>query len=414
MRKKRFSISMPKGYSKTLHALMIIISLFGIVMVTSAEMSGNTNASLVRSITKQLIFILLGYSSMVFLARNFTFKWFRNGTFFFYFILIGLIVFNIIPRFFPITFGAYNWIRIPGVGTIQPSEITKPIVIAIVAVTLGGLPTQKWMLDKTQLKKIKFWTRIKRLLKVIWEPVLAVFVIIGIILLVQRDLGTAMIILMTCIFMFFTATHPFLSTIQKPLFVAFVGAMGLIVFLMSPSGIHLLENVGLQSYQLNRITSLYNLFDSERALSTSMQQVNGLLAFARGGLFGNGLGNSILKYGYIPATESDYILAIIIDETGFFGFLFISIGFLLIIGILFKNAFKMTYQPARLYLIGTAVYIFIHYLFNVGGTSGLVPLTGVPLLLLSAGGSSQLACFMAIGVCQRLIADYRRKSAKKA
>ena len=73
---------------------------------------------------------------------------------------------------------------------------------------------------------------------------------------------------------------------------------------------------------------------------------------------------------------------------------------------LFKFAFLMKSEKGQIILIGTAMYILIHFLLNVGGVTGLIPLTGVPLLMISAGGSSTLSLMMAIGISQAVITQY--------
>lgn len=401
---------MPKGYSKILHTIMLVMSVIGTIMVTSASMYNASNASLTMTLVKQVGFMLISYIAMVFFARNFNWAWFRSGTISLKIITVLLIVALLVPRLFPAVNGSYNWIPIGKFASIQPSEIAKPFMIAMVAAALGNLPVQKWMQDPQKVKKVK--GKFLKVLNVIVWPVIFVAAMIGIILFVQKDFGTAVILLLSVAMVIFMAQHPFITTTQRVLLLLFSIGLMSVIFLISPAGIHLLENIGIQEYQLQRITSLYTLFERDNMLRQSMQQVNGLLAFAKGGFFGNGLGNSILKYGYIPAQESDYILAILIDEFGFLGFLVITIGYLGILLTLFKHAFKVSHQPSRIFLVGIASYIFIHYLFNVGGTSGLIPLTGVPLLLISAGGSSQLGVFMAIGICQNIIARHSGKKKK--
>lgn len=405
---------MPKGYSKLIHLIMLLLSVFGAVMVTSASMSGQNTSTLAFLIVKQFGFIFISYALMIFFAKKFQWKWFVNTTNSLLFIIGFFIIFLLIPRlFFEPIYGSYNWISIPGGFSIQPSEISKPFIIVIISSALGGLPVHKWMFDPVKLKRIDWKTRLRRVWKMIYVPLLGVIIMMGIILFAQNDFGTFMIILVVAATIVFMASHPFITGVQRVLLGLFVLVLIFGVYAMTPGGIHFLERLGFEEYQLDRITALYTLFERDRVLSTTMQQVNGLLAFAKGGLLGNGLGSSILKFGYIPEQDSDYILAILIDEFGFVGFLLITLGYAMIMFVLFKNAFKIKHQPSRLFLIGAATYIFVHYLFNVGGTSGLVPLTGVPLLLISAGGSSQMGIFITMGIAQNIIARNSGLKAKK-
>ena len=141
---------------------------------------------------------------------------------------------------------------------------------------------------------------------------------------------------------------------------------------------------------------------------TGFQLINGLVSFASGGWQGVGYGKSIQKYTNFPAANTDFILAIVVEELGIFGFLLIFICYALIVGRMFIYAIRMKSQRGRIVLIGVSMYFFIHFLFNVGGVTGLIPLTGVPLLMISAGGSSTLSVMVAVGMGQAVISQYRQ------
>ena len=138
------------------------------------------------------------------------------------------------------------------------------------------------------------------------------------------------------------------------------------------------------------------------------QLVNGLVSFATGGWFGLGYGNSVRKYTRFPAANTDFILAIVVEELGIIGFLLIYIPYMVIIIRLFMYALKMKSERGKIILIGVAMYIVIHSLFNIGGVTGLIPLTGVPLLMISSGGSSTLSTMCAIGIAQAVIMRFNK------
>ncbi|MBO7703766.1 MAG: FtsW/RodA/SpoVE family cell cycle protein, partial [Solobacterium sp.] len=106
--------------------------------------------------------------------------------------------------------------------------------------------------------------------------------------------------------------------------------------------------------------------------------------------------------------NTDFILSIVVEELGIFGFLLIFIPYMVIIVQLYRYAMKMENEQARIILVGTAMYLVIHCLFNIGGVTGMIPLTGVPLLMISSGGSSTLAFMAAIGLAQAVIDQYRK------
>ena len=139
-----------------------------------------------------------------------------------------------------------------------------------------------------------------------------------------------------------------------------------------------------------------------------------MAAFVSGGLFGVGYGKGFLKFSFIFASESDSILAIIVEELGFvFGFMPIVILYGIIIFQLMKYTFLVKSEKDKAILVGTIAYIFIHFLFNVGGVTAFIPLTGVPLLFISAGGSSRMAIMLAIGLSQNVIARHNHSGSAK-
>jgi cell division protein FtsW len=159
-------------------------------------------------------------------------------------------------------------------------------------------------------------------------------------------------------------------------------------------------------YQKKRFISAVNPFLDK--YDSSYQLVNGLIAFASGGWFGRGLGNSVRKYTDFPAASTDSILSILVEELGFVGFLVMIIFFGIIIFRLLKYAQKIHNEKAKIILVGVAMYFMIHIFFNIGGVTVAMPLTGIPLLLISSGGSSTISAMMSLGIAQSVISSYRR------
>ena len=136
-----------------------------------------------------------------------------------------------------------------------------------------------------------------------------------------------------------------------------------------------------------------------------------MIAFTDGGIFGLGLGNSIQKYDYIPEAHNDFIGAIIYEELGIFGLALMIIPTAIIIFRLLKYADQN--NKSRVILIGIASYFMLHLFVNLGGVSGLIPMTGVPLLLASSGGSSTIAALIAIGIAQAIISKFNKEQLEK-
>lgn len=200
---------------------------------------------------------------------------------------------------------------------------------------------------------------------------------------------------------FFSANDRYYKIYQRRLFaVLLIGA--LVILLAFPLILKLFDG-----YQQGRFVSWLDPLSDP--LNTSYQQVNGLIAFAQNGIFGRGLGNSTQKFGYIPEAYNDYITAIIFEELGIFGLALIIIPYTLIIWRLFHYAYRISDNKAKIMLCGIASYFFLHLFLNLGGVSGLIPMTGIPLLCVSMGGSSTLTAYLAIGIAQAIIWRYNKE-----
>lgn len=392
MLKKIFSLSMPKGYSKILLWTLISLSVFGSIMVVSASMTTfSTQRSIINSIIRQGIFMVVSIYFMIKVSQNFSFRFFRKYELALIIITLGALL---ATRLFETTSTAYNWLDF-GYFTVQPSEFAKISIMIIIANNLGTLP-------KTKENKQE---ALKKTMNKLWKPALAVISFILIVFLYQGDLGSAVVMTFIALVMVLSADHPTLKVPQRILAGLLLIVLILVVLIVSPPGAEFLDNSPLSDhYMIQRITSIYYLFRPENITAASLQQVKGLFSFAYGGLGGVGLGNSIQKYGYLPAAPTDYILSIVVEEIGIWGFLAIAVGYIILIFGLLLFAMRVSSKRGKLFLIGTATYLFVHFVFNVGGVTSLLPLTGIPLLLISQGGSSLLSVFIAFGICQNIIA----------
>lgn len=391
MKKNKISLKMPTGYSKLIHATILALNLFGVVMIISASMSTtSTTQSLMVAGIKEFIFVIISYILMVFVARNFSMKLFGK---YFYFILGITAVMLFVPLAFSGVNGAKAWIQLPFM-TIQPSEFTKIIVILTVAYTLG---------DKRGERDKKWW-------QLLMVPVLFILFAVGVITVLQSDLGSAVVILGIGYLCILIPSNSKLTKTQKWMFGLLLFAFAFLFFIDTPFGFKMIESIFTKigkPYMLARFqTSSDPLHD---IYGNSMQIFYGLVSMTKGGWFGLGYGNSLMKYGYIPEANTDFILAIVIEELGIVGFGIIIVGYGILIYNMFKYAFKVKSEKDKIILVGTAAYIMIHFFFNVGGLSAFIPLTGVPLLFISSGGSSRLAIMIAIGLVQNVIARYHRE-----
>lgn len=138
--------------------------------------------------------------------------------------------------------------------------------------------------------------------------------------------------------------------------------------------------------------------DSADPMGVRWQYEHGTWALASGGLFGTGLGRSKLKWSWIPEVENDFIFAIIGEELGLIGAIFVIVLFFLIGLTLFSIAKKQTSAFSRNMVIGVMLWIVLQALINISVVLGYLPVLGVPLPLISAGGSSLIATLGAVGV----------------
>ena len=390
-----------RGVDKTVYFCVVILTIYGIVMIGSASVGqaakmGPMYASM--NMIKQAIFVLGGFAAMIFLTRCFKKSWVNaNSTWIFY--AMGLVL-MLACLFFEDGKGSHAWIRI-GSFTIQPAEFMKVIMILFLSFHFGEIeeycqiPRNITRQKKEELQKRKLWYCILR-------PILAIFIAFFVGVFLQKDMGSSLILAFICMMLFFITPRPYYTKYKKLALILLV--IGFILILLSATFI-------LKPYQLGRIYTWLNpLGDIE---GDGWQLTNALIAFATGGLFGKGFGSSTQKYGYIPESHNDFIVAIIYEELGLVGFMLFLIPYVIIIYKMFHYALRIKDTKSKLILYGVGLYFFTHLLVNVGGVSGFIPMTGVPLLLISSGGSSTLAAMMGLGIAQSIIAKYNRDLLKE-
>lgn len=389
------------GVDRTIYICVFILTIFGIVMIGSASIGqtatkGATYATV--NMVKQAIFVAVGYVFMIFLARCFKKSWVSSSTtWVFYFMGIALLLVCLLWS----SKGSHAWIKI-GPFTIQPSEFMKLIMICFLSFHFGEIeqlcqvPSNISRRKKEELYKRKFWYCIAR-------PILAILVAFVIIGFVQNDLGSALIFAFICMIIFYATPRPYYSKYKKITLVLLTGVIGL-------AGLSVVFQI-LKPHQLGRIYTWLNPLSNPTG--EGWQLTNALIAFSTGGLFGKGFGSSTQKYGYIPESHNDFISAIIFEELGVVGFMLFLIPYVIIIYKMFDYGIKIEDTKSKLILYGIGTYFFTHLLINVGGVTGFIPMTGVPLLLISSGGSSTLAAMMSIGVAQSIIAKYNRDKLKE-
>ena len=378
----------PSGTDRYINIAVMWLAVFGTLMIGSASMglAVSNPVYLPVTVAKQIIFILIGYFVMVQMMRRFSFRILPSQTF--GLIIVGIAFLLFLASLFDFNgSGSKAWILLPiGITqvTLQPSEFAKVALILIIAAYTGDV--KKTFKDKNYIWKRPF------------------FIGLGyafIVLVLQHDFGSAVVMGTICVVCILIPSHPQLRSFQK--FIGWFYAVGMLfaVFLLSPLGEPVIRHLPLEDYQISRILSAIDPFQDQ--YNTGYQLILGLIAFAAGGWKGLGYGASVRKYTRFPAANTDFILAIIVEELGIFGFLAVMIPYTIIVVQLFRYALKMRSEQGKIILVGVAMYIVIHALFNIGGVTGLIPLTGVPLLMISSGGSSTMSLMAALGIAQAVI-----------
>lgn len=389
MKKFKFSLRLPKGRNIQIQISMVLLCLIGLLMIVSASMTTNTSTqSLMNTAFRQFVFIFVGYIGYILLARYFKIEYFMKSSGILSIIMIG---FLLIPRLFGPINGAYAWIPVPGIGTIQPSEFAKLGLIIVFAVFLGDIKRR----NATFGEIIQF-------------PAFYFFITFFIIMFFQKDTGTAIVLFVIAFFEFMMAGHKSLVKAHMWMIVGIIlGLVGALVIL-SPAGIDFLKNgLNLPEYMVARFENTMNPFINK--YGSGYQLVNGLVAFVKGNWSGVGFGKSLQKYGYLPAAKTDFILAVIAEEFGFIGVLTVIVLYFMLMFQLFKHALNAKDEKSRMILVGVGIYLFAHFVLNVGGVTALIPLTGVPLLMLSSGGSSTLSIMFGLGIAQAVIIRQKKE-----
>ena len=375
----------PAYCDKALIFVTLILVIYSSIMVASAAMgegAGDTGV-VTRTFQRQILFSVAGIFCMVLVIRMDLLNFFELKHFnYLYWAVVALLL---SCRFFKATYGAYAWIRL-GSLSVQPSEFAKVFMLLYAA-----------KIFEVDSHRDNLWNAYVYIAKSL--------VLFGIILVIQKDLGSATVLLGMCFIMLLIVPYRELNKIRKWMLIAILFVIIAIVIIMLPATNTFLEKHS-SSYQIGRFLAANNPFKYK--YDAGYHLIMGLVSFATGGLFGVGYGQSIHKYMNFPTT-TDFILPIIVEEMGIiWGFLPIMICYGIIFFKLISYSYKSPTLSGKIVLVGTFAYLFIHFVLNIGGVSGIIPLTGVPLLFVSSGGSSLVASLTAIGLSEAEIIKCRR------
>lgn len=362
-------------------ALSLLI--LGVVMIASASIDiSQQNFGVPYHYTmRHLVYLTLGISLAAVVSVVPMLVWQRlSGVFLIASLLLLVLV--LIPGIGREVKGSWRWIDLGPFG-FQPSELGKGAIILYVSAYLVR-------------RRDEVMTQLSGFIK----P-LAVMSVMIMLLLLEPDFGTVVVVLGTILGMLFLG-----GVKAGQFFLAILAAGGAITVMVLS-----------QTYRVRRVLAFLDPWSAENVYGSGYQLTQSLIAFGRGEWFGVGLGNSMQKLFYLPEAHNDFILAIIGEELGLLGVLAVLVLF----GILIQRMFFIARLAERKgYLFGAFVSYGIGLLFaiqvliNIGVNTGLLPTKGLTLPFLSSGGTSLLLCLSLLALVNRVYNESLARDTEEA
>ncbi|MDC0594022.1 rod shape-determining protein RodA [Candidatus Marinimicrobia bacterium] len=374
---------------------LIVCSLVTLYSISDDPLSFNS------SFYRQCIFLI--FSSIVFFViKNIPIKIIHDNS---TLIFIGTLILCIIPFFLPRVEYTYRWIDL-GFFYIQPSEYLKCATVIVVA---------KYLSNHQLEVKDNFVIIIPSLLTLLSASIV----------LNQPDLGTAVIIFAPLLpmllwagvrnFTIFLMIAPIITILAASNIISFtIWAFIMLCFFLTFQASIVTKSIlyfaiiftglltpflwnNLADYQKQRILTFLN--PDLDPMGSAYHIIQSITAIGSGGLFGKGWGaGSQTQLKFLPVQESDFILSVIAEEFGFFGISFVMLLCFLLIKTLLDIAFRSSDYFSSLVVVGLASILLSHIFINSAMTIGLMPVKGLPIPFISAGGSFLLSCFIMIGL----------------
>ncbi len=351
------------------------LMLIGLVMVTSASfpISSRLTNEPFHFMFRHGVFLLLALAASSVILQVPTERWMRHSTLMLgvsFFLLVVVLVAGKSVN------GASRWIPL-GLFNLQPAEVAKLSLF----IFMSGYLVRK----NDEVRQTFFGGFIK--------PIM-VFGTLASLLLMQPDLGTVIVMLVTLFGMLFIAGAK-LTQFLALMVVGIAAVVGLIL---------------IEPYRMRRVTSFLDPW--EDPFGSGYQLTQSLMAFGRGEWFGQGLGNSIQKLEYLPEAHTDFVFAVVAEELGFVGVtLILMLIFALVLKAILigKKAFEHQMNFGGYLAFGIGIWFAFQTLVNVGAAAGIVPTKGLTLPLISYGGSSLIIMSVAVSILLRIDFECRLK-----
>ncbi|MDA0361494.1 MAG: rod shape-determining protein RodA [Proteobacteria bacterium] len=360
----------PSGFSKILYLnwpvvlLLCAISCIGFLMLYSVA-GGSVNPWLVPQVKR----FIAGMTVLFFIAMTPIWFW-RNVSGVFY---LGSVLLLVAVEFFGETgMGAQRWLDL-GFIRLQPSELTKITTVLFLAAYY----------DRLNLEQTS---------KLLWVLIPVIIIIIPVFLtLRQPDLGTALLILLG------GSAVIFLAGVHWSYFAAVISLVGALVVVVLKA-----QNTKwalLREYQYNRIETF--LYPSSDPLGTGYHITQSKIALGSGGLNGRGfMQGTQSRLNFLPEKHTDFIFTTLAEEFGFFGGLSVLLMYAAVIIFCVLSALSNKDRFSFLTIMGVSIIFFLYFSVNMAMVMGFAPIVGVPLPLISYGGSSMIVLLCAFGFMQ--------------
>ena len=373
-----------------LHLTILFLLITSVVFVYSAQFQSINETGSIW--LKQLIYAGIGII-FYFLTAQFNYRKLIRWSGWIYSLAIFLLI---LVFLFPEVNGAHRWISLKGF-TIQPSEFSKLAVIIMLS-AFASAP------DRDPDAKKTFFTS---LLIIIFPLVL---------IIIEPDLSSALILLpATLTILLYAGIQRKLLTITSGLLLVFTVLICLWIKYETPNQksistsqtIFLPEFPLMESYQKERIKVF--LSDEYASSDSGWNKLQAQVAVGSGGLRGKGyLEGTQNMLGFLPRTvaPTDFIFCVIAEETGFIGSLIILFLYTILIARCLRTSWRAIDEFGRMIALGLSVLFFSHIFVNIAMTIGLLPITGLPLPLMSYGGSFIISTLLGLGLIQSI---YQRR-----
>lgn len=348
---------------RPLLVILLILVTFGLIMVASAGVAYSRTrfGDSYFFFKRQLFYGIIPGLAVLFVAQKINYKFWKEISLPLFVASIMLLILVFVPGFESRIYGASRWLQL-GTFSFQPSEMLKLSIIIYLAA---------WLENRHERVR-DFYEGL--------VPFIVIICFVSFLLIKQPDMGTLGVIVLISMSIFFISGAK-LSHITMIIAGGFLSFFALI---------------RMESYRMNRFLVYLHPELDPRGIGYQINQA--LLAIGSGGIFGLGLGNSLQKFNYLPEPVGDSIFAIIAEELGMLGAVFLASLFVFFALRGLKIARHAPDRFAKLVAIGISSWIICQAFVNIAAICGLIPLTGVPLPFISYGGTSIVFLMAGAGI----------------